>query len=149
MTWELPADSSLDLFIHAAQGKKAFDIVVMDLRDMNTITDYFIVCSGRSSRQVMAIAEHIQTEMRNNLIRPLGVEGSGSGHWILMDYGHVVIHVFYDPVRRFYNLEGLWSDVPRIQIAEPPVDMNEPFEGDDTDDTSDVPAHDSGWMGNP
>ena len=143
MTQQLLFDPSLDIFIQAAQGKKALDIVVMDLRDMNAITDYFIICSGRSSRQVMAIAEHIQKEMRNSRIRPLGVEGQGSGHWILLDYGHVVIHVFYDPIRRFYNLEGLWSDVPRIQIAGPPIEMNDFFEGDDTDDASDVPAYDT------
>jgi len=144
MTQQLPSDPSLDLFIQAAQGKKALDIVVMDLRGMTAITDYFIICSGRSSRQVMAIADHIQKEMRDNRIRPLGVEGAGSGHWILLDYDHVVIHVFYDPIRRFYNLEGLWADVPRIQVASPQIDMNEIFEGDDTDDdASDVPAHDS------
>jgi ribosome-associated protein len=142
MTQQLPFDPSLDLFIQAAQGKKALDIVVMDLRGMTAITDYFILCSGRSSRQVMAIADHIQTEMRDNRIRPLGVEGAGSGHWILLDYDNVVIHVFYDPIRRFYNLEGLWVDVPRIQVASPQIEMND-FEGDDTDDTSDVPAHGS------
>jgi len=142
MTQQLPFDPSLDLFIQAAQGKKALDIVVMDLRGMTAITDYFILCSGRSSRQVMAIADHIQTEMRDNRIRPLGVEGAGSGHWILLDYDNVVIHVFYDPIRRFYNLEGLWVDVPRIQVASPQIEMND-FEGDDTDDTSDVPAYDS------
>ena len=144
MTQQLPSDPSLDLFIQAAQGKKALDIVVMDLRGMTAITDYFIICSGRSSRQVMAIADHIQKEMRDNRIRPLGVEGAGSGHWILLDYDHVVIHVFYDPIRRFYNLEGLWVDVPRIQVASPQIEMNDIFEGDDTDDdASDVPAHDS------
>ena len=142
MTQQLPFDPSLDLFIQAAQGKKALDIVVMDLRGKTAITDYFILCSGRSSRQVMAIADHIQTEMRDNRIRPLGVEGVGSGHWILLDYDNVVIHVFYDPIRRFYNLEGLWVDVPRIQVASPQIEMSD-FEGDDTDDTSDVPAHDS------
>lgn len=142
MTQQLPFDPSLDLFIQAAQGKKALDIVVMDLRGMTAITDYFILCSGRSSRQVMAIADHIQAEMRDNRIRPLGVEGVGSGHWILLDYDNVVIHVFYDPIRRFYNLEGLWVDVPRIQVASPQIEMND-FEGDDTDDASDVPAHDS------
>ncbi len=143
MTQQLPFDPSLDLFIQAAQGKKALDIVVMDLRGMTAIADYFIICSGRSSRQVMAIAEHIQKEMRNNGVRPLGSEGAGSGHWILLDYDHVVIHVFYDPIRRFYNLEGFWSDVPRIQVASPKIEINETFEGDDTDDASDVPAHDS------
>jgi ribosome-associated protein len=142
MTQQLPSDPSLDLFIQAAQGKKALDIVVMDLRGMTAITDYFIICSGRSSRQVMAIADHIQKEMRNISIRPLGVEGVGSGHWILLDYDHVVIHVFYDPIRRFYNLEGFWSDVPRIQVDSAQIETDD-SEGDDTDDQSDVPAHDS------
>ena len=144
MTQQLPSDPSLDLFIQAAQGKKALDIVVLDLRGMTAITDYFIICSGRSSRQVMAIADHIQKEMRDNRIRPLGVEGVGSGHWILLDYDHVVIHVFYDPIRRFYNLEGLWVDVPRIQVDSPQIEIGEIFEGEDTDnDASDVPAHNS------
>ena len=144
MTQQLLSDPSLDLFIQAAQGKKALDIVVLDLRGMTAITDYFIICSGRSSRQVMAIADHIQKEMRDNRIRPLGVEGVGSGHWILLDYDHVVIHVFYDPIRRFYNLEGLWVDVPRIQVDSPQIEIGEIFEGEDTDnDASDVPAHNS------
>ena len=72
----------------------------------------------------------------------LGVEGVGSGHWILLDYDHVVIHVFYDPIRRFYNLEGFWSDVPRIQVESAQIETDD-SEGDDTDDQSDVPAHDS------
>lgn len=144
MSESFAADPSLDLFISAAQGKKAMDIVVMDLRGMTAITDYFIICSGRSSRQVMAIAEHIQKELRNNRIRPLGVEGQSSGHWILLDYDHVVIHVFYDPVRKFYNLEGLWADVPKIQIAGPEMEMNETDEEEeDTDDAPEMHAHHS------
>ncbi len=143
MTQQLPSDPSLDLFIQAAQGKKALDIVVMDLRGRTAITDYFIICSGRSSRQVMAIADHIQKEMRDSRIRPLGIEGAGSGHWILLDYDHVVIHVFYDPIRRFYNLEGLWTDAPRIQVDSPQIEMNDTFEEEDTDAAADVSAHDS------
>ena len=143
MTGKLPSDPSLDLFIQAVQAKKALDIVVVDLRGMTTITDYFIICSGRSSRQVMAIADYIQKKMRDGCIRPLGVEGVGSGRWILLDYDHVVIHVFYDPIRKLYNLEGLWSDVPRIQVASPQIEIYDIFEEDDTDDASDVPAYDS------
>ncbi len=137
-------DPSLDLFVHAVQGKKALDILILDLRGKTAFTDFFLICSGRSSRQVMAIADHIQDELRKNHIRPLGIEGAGSGHWILLDFGHVVVHVFYDPVRRFYNLEGLWSDAPRIQIESPETESPEFFaEGEDADDTSNVPAYDS------
>ncbi len=137
-------DPSLDLFVHAVQGKKALDILILDLRGKTAVTDFFLICSGRSSRQVMAIADHIQEELRKNRIRPLGVEGAGSGHWILLDFDHVVVHVFYDPVRRFYNLEGLWSDAPRIQIDNPVSESSDFFaEGDDADDTPNVPAYDS------
>jgi len=137
-------DPALDLFLQAAQGKKALDILVIDLRGMTVITDFFLICSGRSSRQVMAIADHIQSELRNHRIKPLGVEGAGSGHWILLDFDHVVVHVFYDPVRRFYNLEGLWADAPSIQVTGPDDDLNNfSNEGDDTDDPPDVFTYDS------
>lgn len=130
MSNNLMPDPLLDLFIQAARGKKAMDILVLDLRGLTAITDFFIVCSGRSSRQVMAIADHIQVELKKSKIRPLGVEGIGSGHWILLDYDYVIIHVFYDPVRRFYNLEGLWSDAPVIKVESPEYEPND-FTGDD------------------
>jgi ribosome-associated protein len=85
------------------------------VRELTSIADVFIICSGRSNRQVTAIAEHIQTDLKTHSIRPLSIEGTQDGHWVLMDYGHVVIHVFYEPVRGFYDLEGLWSDAKRIQ----------------------------------
>jgi ribosome-associated protein len=108
-------DPSLDLFVQAAMGKKAQKVVVLDVRELTSIADVFIICSGRSNRQVTAIAEHIQTDLKTHSIRPLSIEGTQDGHWVLMDYGHVVIHVFYEPVRGFYDLEGLWSDAKRIQ----------------------------------
>jgi ribosome-associated protein len=79
------------------------------------VADTFIICSGRSNRQVSAIAEHIQWDLKQHKIIPLSVEGFKEGHWVLIDYGHVVIHVFYEPVRQFYDLEGLWVDAKRIQ----------------------------------
>ena len=108
-------DPSLDLFVQAAMGKKAQKVVVLDVHDLTSIADVFIICSGRSNRQVTAIAEHIQADLKTHSIRPLSVEGTQDGHWVLMDYGHVIIHVFYEPVRGFYDLEGLWSDARRIQ----------------------------------
>jgi ribosome-associated protein len=112
MTTEI--DSSLDLYLKAAFGKKAMDLVVLDVRDLTSIADVFIICSGRSSRQVKAIAEFIQTDLKKHKIIPFNVEGMNEGHWVLMDYGHVIIHVFYEPVRDFYDLEGLWVDAKRI-----------------------------------
>jgi len=108
-------DLSVDLYVKAALGKKATDIVVLDVREITSIADVFIVCSGRSNRQVSAIAEFIQVDLKKHGIKPLYVEGKKEGHWILLDYGHVVIHVFYEPVRDFYDLEGLWIDAKRIK----------------------------------
>ena len=107
-------DPSLDLYIKAILGKKAINVVVLDVADLTSYADIFIICSGRSNRQVSAIADFIKTELKNHNIIPLGVEGSKDGHWVLLDYGHVIIHVFYEPVREFYDLEGLWSDAKRI-----------------------------------
>jgi ribosome-associated protein len=108
-------DQSLNLFIQAASGKKATDLVVLDVRKLSSIADVFIICSGRSNRQVAAIAEHIQVELKKHGITPLSVEGKKEGHWVLLDYGYVIIHVFYEPVRTFYDLEGLWIDAKRIE----------------------------------
>jgi len=108
-------DPSLDLYIKAVQGKKATDVVALDVADLISYADVFIICSGRSNRQVSAIADFIKTELKKHKIKPLSVEGTKDGHWVLLDYGHVIIHVFYEPVREFYDLEGLWSDAKRIK----------------------------------
>ncbi len=108
-------DPSIDLYVKAALGRKAFDLVVLDVRVLTSVADAFIICSGRSNRQVTAIAEFIQTELKKAGIKPLSVEGKKEGHWVLLDYGHVIIHVFYESVRHFYDLEGLWMDAKRIK----------------------------------
>jgi len=110
------ADAALDPFIQAVLGRKALQVVALDVRELTSIADVFIICSGRSNRQVSAIAEHIERELRRHKIKPLSVEGTGEGHWVLMDYGNVIIHVFFESVREFYDLEGLWSDARRIPI---------------------------------
>jgi ribosome-associated protein len=109
-------DAALNPFIQAVLGKKAAHVVALDVRELTSIADVFIICSGRSNRQVVAIAEHIERQMRKHQIKPLSVEGTAEGHWVLMDYGHVIVHVFFESVRSFYDLEGLWSDARRIPI---------------------------------
>lgn len=111
-----PLDPSIDLYIEAALEKKAGDLIALDVRNITSFTDVFIICSGRSNRQVSAIAEHIHMNLKKHGIRPLSIEGLKEGHWVLLDYGHVIIHVFYEPVRKFYDLEGLWSDAGKISI---------------------------------
>jgi ribosome-associated protein len=108
-------DPSLDLYVKAALGRKALGLVVLDVRELTSVADAFIICSGRSNRQVTAIAEFIITELKKAGIKPLSVEGKKEGHWVLLDYGHVIIHVFYESTRNFYDLEGLWVDAKRIK----------------------------------
>ena len=107
-------DPSLDLYIKAILGRKATNVVVLYVADLTSYADVFIICSGRSNRQVSAIADFIKTDLKKHKIKPLSVEGAKDGHWVLLDYGHVIIHVFYAPVREFYDLEGLWDDAERI-----------------------------------
>jgi ribosome-associated protein len=99
-----------------AQGFKALDVVLLDVTGLASFADYFIVCSGQSSRQVQGIANNLERALREHGIRPLGVEGAREGQWILMDYGEVIIHIFYEPVRDFYDLESLWSEAKRLRF---------------------------------
>ena len=108
-------DPTLDLYVKAVLGKKALNVVALDVAELTSFADVFIICSARSNRQVGAIADYIKTDLKKHKIKPLSVEGSKDGHWILLDYGHVIIHVFYEPMREFYDLEGLWIDAERIE----------------------------------
>jgi len=107
----------LILCINATLQKKAKEIVVLNLKKISAFTDYMIICSGSSEREVQAIAQEIQLFLKKANIRPLGVEGEANGQWILLDYDDVVISVFYEPARSFYNIENLW-DAPRMNIDE-------------------------------
>jgi ribosome-associated protein len=106
--------TNLDVYVQAVLERKAEGVVVLDLRGLTSIADTFIICSGRSNRQVSAIADHVERFLRNLKIRPLSVDGKKEGHWVLMDYGDVIIHIFYQETRAFYDLEGLWGDAARI-----------------------------------
>jgi len=117
-------DPPIDLYIKAILGRKALNVVALDVADMTSYADVFIFCSGRSNRQVIAIAEHIKTDLKKHKINPLNVEGTKDGHWVLLDYGHVIIHVFYEPIREFYDLEGLWVDAKRIMTPSLKMHIN-------------------------
>ncbi len=109
------------LCARAALDHKAVDLVILEVMKLSSFTDYFVICSGNSDRQVQAIAAHIEEKLGQGGIRPLSIEGKREGRWVLLDYGDVVIHVFYQPVREFYDLERLWSDAPRIEIPQTPA----------------------------
>ena len=105
--------------VRAALDKKAYDLVVLETGRLSSIADYFVICSGRSDTQVQAIAEGIEAHLNRQAERPLAIEGLPHGQWVLMDYGDVVVHIFYVPVRAFYDLERLWARAPRIELPEP------------------------------
>lgn len=106
------------LFARVACDKKALDLVILEIKDLSSFADYFIICSGESTRQVQAIAEHLEINLKEQGIRPLGTEGAQGGRWVLLDYGDVIIHVFHETEREYYDLESLWGDCPRIAFDE-------------------------------
>ena len=106
--------------LEAALEKKALMPVLIEVSAMASYTDFIGIVSGRSDRQVDAIADAITALMKTHGRRVLGQEGTGNGRWTLLDFGSIVIHVFYHPVREFYDLESLWIDAPRVKIAVPP-----------------------------
>lgn len=93
----------------AIEKKKAFDITVLDLRGLFPFSDYWVLCSGSSLIQTKAVAEEILERLKEAGVRPFHVEGEDTGEWILMDYGEVIVHVFRQEEREFYNLEKLWQ----------------------------------------
>ena len=107
------------LLTRLALEKKACDLVVMDVRGLTSIADYFIICSGRSDRQVQSIAHGLEENSDEHGVRLFAVEGASRGHWVLMDFSDVIVHIFYEPVRKFYDLDGLWGHAPKAELPEP------------------------------
>jgi ribosome-associated protein len=103
----------------AALDKKAVDLVVLDVAALSSIADYLVICTGKSDRQVQAIAQAIDEHLRAHGHRPIAIEGMNRGQWVLMDFTDVIVHIFYKPVREFYDLERLWEHAPRVQLPEP------------------------------
>ena len=100
----------------AAAEKKATDTIVLDLREIATFTEYFVICTGGSTRQVQAISNSVEEELRKAGRRPSHIEGYSSAEWILLDYGDFIVHVFSAASRRFYDLERLWRDGKRADL---------------------------------
>jgi ribosome-associated protein len=103
--------------VAAAEDRKALDLKVLQLEKVSDFTDYFLICSGASERQVQAVADAVQERLRRDHARPLHVEGYNRGQWVLLDYGDLVVHVFQEEPRRFYALERLWGDAPDVTAA--------------------------------
>jgi ribosome-associated protein len=102
----------------AGLDKKAEEVLLLDVRGLTSYADYFVVMTADSDRQAGAIADHVESEMKEAGVTKVGVEGYESGRWILVDYGDVVAHVMNKEAREFYDIEGLWADAPRLTIAD-------------------------------
>jgi len=111
-------DALARLLAEAALAEKAEDVVILDVAGILDYTDHFIIAGGRSTRQAQAIAANIQRTALAAGARVHGVEGEEDGNWILVDAGTVIAHVFYNPVRQFYDLEKLWGDAKRTEVAD-------------------------------
>ena len=99
--------------------KKAFNVRILDVRKISSLTDFLVIASGNSDRQVAAAAESVHLGLKkNHATKPIGIEGLSEGRWVLIDYGDVMVHVFHDPVRQFYDLDGLWCDAKEIDVEE-------------------------------
>lgn len=110
----LDTESRVREAVSAADDRKAVDLKVLHLAKVSDFTDYFMICSGTSERQVQAIADAVQERLREEGVRPLHVEGFNRAQWVLLDYGDFVVHVFQEEPRRFYSLERLWGDAPDV-----------------------------------
>lgn len=111
------ARSPLDLarrVVELAEDKKAADIVLLDVSGQTTLADCFVICSGGSERQLAAIADGIVEGLRAEGVRPIGREGEAGSHWVLVDFGSVIVHVFAPPERDFYQLEKHWSEARTV-----------------------------------
>ena len=115
---EAPAelDERILAALNAAADKKAIDLVILDLREIASFTDYFVIASGSNERQVQAIADAVQERLKTEGSNAARIEGHKTAEWILLDYGDFVVHVFDEKARRFYDLERLWRESTRVQL---------------------------------
>lgn len=112
----LDTEEAVTIAARAASEKKATDLVVLDLRNAASFTEYFLICTGASTRQVQTVSNAVEETLLKSGKRPLHIEGYSSAEWILLDYGDFIVHVFSAASRRFYDLERLWRDAPRVEV---------------------------------
>lgn len=106
------------LCVRAALEKKAADPLILDVRKLCSFADFFVILSGRSTRHVQGLAEAVEEELRSKRVSTSKSEGLKEGSWVLLDYGDVIVHIFYAETRKFYDIEGLWHDAKRIKVDE-------------------------------
>ncbi len=132
-----------------ALEKKAQDLALLKVGELTTIADYFIICSGRSDRHVQSIAEGIKEDGRSRGLRPISSEGIARGQWVLMDFSDVLVHIFHEPVRRFYDLDGLWAGAAAVELPEPYATLAAQFTGEESAQEPWPPSLPSSYAGKP
>ena len=111
---DMPALDLARRIVELAEDKKAADIVLLDLTGLTTVADYFVIASGGSERQLAAIADGVISALRDEKMKPIGREGTPASHWVLIDFGSVIVHIFTPPEREYYGLEKHWSEARTI-----------------------------------
>ena len=106
----------MELAVKTLVDHKAIEPALLEVTQICSFADYFLICSGGSQRHVIALAQHLEEALSQAGVKPLGVEGLQEGLWVLLDYNTMVIHIFFQPLRDFYNLEDLWSEAPKSVI---------------------------------
>lgn len=122
-TKALTPDALLALAVKTIDAVKGLEPVVLEVKGSCSFADYFLICSGTSRRHVSALAQRLEEALGQAGVKPLGVEGVQEGLWVLMDYNDVVIHIFSQELRQFYDLESLWAEAPKTDLTPPPAAM--------------------------
>ena len=107
-----------EVAVRAAQSRKAADIIVLDIKEVSSFTDTFVLCSGLNARQVQAISDAVEGALKQESVRAMGIEGRQNAEWVLMDYSDFIVHIFSPQARQFYDLERLWKRARRIPVPE-------------------------------
>ena len=113
---ELASQKKSHRAVLAALEKKAQDLKLLNVRELSSFADYFLICTGRSDRQVRAITDGIVEALKRSGDPPMGIEGYAEGKWVLIDCNDLIVHIFYEPIREFYNLESLWYDAAQVDL---------------------------------
>jgi ribosome-associated protein len=116
VTATLSAEAKARRAARAALDKQALDVVVLDVQGLSGVTDYFLVCSGRSTTHLATVSDAIHADLKAAGVRPSHVEGRAASGWILLDYGDVLVHMFLEETRAYYALERLWGDAPAVSV---------------------------------
>jgi ribosome-associated protein len=110
----------VEMAVRTIEAHKGIEPVILKVKGLCGFADYFLICSGTSRRHVVALAQHLEEEIARAGVKPLGAEGLQDGHWILLDYNDMVVHIFLQPLRDFYDLEGLWAEAEKVNLESLP-----------------------------